>query len=128
MTNRIGCIVLSLLLIVGCSQEESAAVSAIAPHLSSNSLGIEPSDLRETGNPRGSGTFVYVPQTRFYGVERFILWLVIDGAPFPLNGATKNVTPNLPWLRDAPESVWGLTGLGQYNSASEGLGIVFPNR
>ena len=65
-------------------------------------------------NPRGEGTFVYVSRTRFFGVERYLIWLALDGRVYALNRATKNVTPQLPWPRDAAEIMWARTGLDPF--------------
>ncbi len=110
-----------------CAGEQriDPAVEVVAAHLSTNKLGIEASALKSRPNPNGEGTFVYVPETRFHGVERKVIWLVIDGQAYPLNGATKgSVTPGLPWPREAPEALWARTRLSPY-MASEAIGIVF---
>jgi hypothetical protein len=106
----------------------AASTDAVTPVaralLPGNKLGIKASDLKSMRNPRGAGTFVYVPQTRFHGVERLLIWVVVDGKAFPLNGATKGtVTPSLPWPREAAKELWQKTGLDPY-SAAEALGIV----
>ena len=109
----------------GDSSGATAEILAVAQHLSGNKLGIKVEDLRSLPNPRGQGTFVYCPTTRFSGVERKVLWLVLNGQAFPLNGATKgSVTPSLPWPREVPEEEWGATGLDPY-FPSEALKIVF---
>ena len=90
----------------------------------SNLLDIEPSDLKTMPNPKGEGVFVYSSQTRYAGVERYVIWLVIDDRAFPLNGATKNVIPSLPFPRDAPSGLWDRTGLDMH-MATEAIGIVF---
>ena len=82
----------------------TAEIRVVAQHLAGNKLGIKAEDLRSVPNPRGQGTFVYSPHTRFDGVERNVIWLVLDEQAFPLNGATKgSVTPSLPWPRNALE-------------------------
>ena len=103
---------------------QSEAVASISTVLGANNLGIDPSDLRKKANPKGDGVFVYVPQTRFSGVERYVLWMVIDGRAYPLNGATKDITPTLQWPRDAPDDRWKRTGLSPF-SATEAIEIVF---
>lgn len=103
---------------------EPGAVSVVARALGSNTLGVRSSDLALKVNPKGAGTFVYVAQTRFGDVERNLLWLVLDGRAYALNGPSKLLTPNLPWPRDAEGSVWKTTGLNQY-SATEAIAIVF---
>ena len=117
-------------LITACDSEQPSQPSAstniaiVSGSLSPNDLGIEASHLREMPNPKGEGTFVYVPQTRFNDVERYVIWLVIDAKAFPLNGATKNITPSLPWPREAPDDLWQRTGLDKF-IATEAVEIVF---
>ena len=116
-----------LLLLTSCAEKtggQDEAIKTVAASLDRNELGIQARDLRGKENPKGEGRFVYVRKTRFSGVERYIVWLVIDGKAYPLNGATKDVTPALSWPRDAPEQVWNKTGLNQY-SATEAIEIVF---
>ena len=103
---------------------ESNNTVVVSRDLGINNLNIESSHLRETPNPNGEGAFVYVPQTRYQGVERYVIWLVIEEKAFPLNGATKNITPSLPWPREAPDDLWQRTGLDKF-SASEAIQIVF---
>jgi len=87
-------------------------------------LNINSDDLQAIKNPRGEGVFVYIPETDFYGVERFFLWIVINNNAYAINGATKDLTPTLSFPRDADEVVWEKTGLNKY-SASEAIEIVF---
>ena len=103
---------------------QSEAVALISKALGANKLGIAPSDLREMASPKGDGVFVYVPQTRFYGVERYVLWMVIDGRAYPVNGATKGITPTLQWPRQAPDDLWRRTGFSPF-FATEAIEIVF---
>jgi hypothetical protein len=100
------------------------AIELVASNLEANNLGIESKDLLSKENPNGKGVFVYVEQTRFSGVERYIIWLVLDNVPYPLNGATKDIIPSLIWPREAPEDVWAKTNLDQYQ-ATEAIEIVF---
>lgn len=90
-----------------------------------------PNDLRVGGaefktkpNPKGTGVFVYDPRTRFDGVQRNLVWLVVEDEAYPLNGASKTLTPKLKWPRDVAPSLWKQTGLDPY-SATEALKIVF---
>lgn len=107
------------------SPTSTAEIRVVAQHLAGNKLGIKAEDLRSLPNPRGQGTFVYCPTTRFSGVERKVIWLVLADQAFPLNGATKgSVTPSLPWPREVPEEQWSVTGLDPY-SPSDALAIVF---
>lgn len=104
--------------------DPNEALRIVSTSLGSNKLGVTDSGLKTAANTQGDGTFVYVDQTRFFGVERFIIWLVLDGVAYPVNGATKDITPELPWPRDADPAVWERTGLSPYD-AREALGIVF---
>jgi hypothetical protein len=121
----IGAVLFAAPLAAEAQRRDENAVAIVAAALGTNKLGIKAADLRTLTNPKGEGTFVYSPQTRFNGVERYILWLVIDGRAFPLNGATKGtVTPTLPWPREAPKTLWSRTGLDPF-AAQEALHIVF---
>jgi len=101
-----------------------SAVQSVASALANNKLGVAASDLRAKPNPKGKGTFVYVQQTWFFGVERKLVWLVLDGKAFAINGASKGVTPSLPFPREAPTAKWKETGLDPL-AATEALRIVF---
>ena len=102
-------------------------VDAVAKHLRGNRLGVAATDLMTKKNPKGEGHFVDVPKTRFRGVERPLLWFVLDGRAYPLNGPSKDTTPNLPWPREADQQTWANSGLNPY-SASEAIEIVFGGR
>jgi len=106
-------------------QDFQEAINIVSPKLTGlPDLDINLNDLQVMENPLGEGIFVYVPQTDFYGLERFFLWLVIDNNAYALNGATKDLTPLLSFPRDANEIVWAKTGLDKY-IASEAIEIVF---
>ena len=100
------------------------ALNVVSTALGYNTLNVKASDLRAIDNSKGEGVFIYVPKTRFRDVERYIIWMVIDGKAYALNGPTKKVTPNLPWPRDAPKNTWKKTGLDMY-MATEAIGLVF---
>ena len=118
-------VVCTMLLACGSDQpSESNHIVVVSRDLGINQLGIEASHLSEMPNPKGEGTFVYVPQTRYSGVERYVIWLVIENRAFALNGATKNITPSLPWPREAPDGLWQRTGLEKFG-ATEAIQIVF---
>ena len=108
----------------GSAASASQSEAVVSKALGVNKLGVDSSDLREMANPKGDGAFVYVPQTRFYGVERYVLWMVIDGRAYPVNGATKNITPTLQWPREAPDDLWKRTGFSPF-LATEAIEIVF---
>ncbi len=67
---------------------------------------------------------MFVPETSFFGVERYILWLVLEGTAYPLNGTTKDLTPDLPWPREAEGDVWAQSNLGQFQ-ATEAIELDF---
>lgn len=115
--------------VAGCSDSDngsqvSCAADVVALELGSNELSVRQTDLAEMANPNGDGIFVYVANTSFSGVERYLVWMVLDGQVYALNGATKDVTPNLDWPRDAPTGTWERTGLDKF-SATEAVSIVF---
>ena len=118
-------VVCTMLSACGSEQpSESNHIGVVSRDLGINQLGIEASHLSEIPNPKGEGTFVYVPQTRHSDVERYVIWLVIEDTAFVLNGATKNITPSLPWPREAPDDLWQRTGL-EKSQATEAIRIVF---
>ena len=119
-SNHIGVVSRDL----GINPSESNHIGVVSRYLGMNQLGIEASHLSEMPNPKGEGTFVYVPQTRYSGVERYVIWLVIENRVFALNGVTKIITPSLPWPREAPDDLWQRTGLEKF-SATEAIQIVF---
>ena len=106
------------------SQTKQSPIGLILASLGDNKLQIRAADLRSVPNPKGQGVFVYVPKTRFRGDERYILWMVIDGKAYAMNGATKNVTPHLVWPREAPAATWRKTALDKY-TVTEAINIVF---
>ncbi len=89
-----------------------------------NKLRVSGREFRTKPNPKGAGIFVYDPRTRFNGVERYLIWLVVNDEAYALNGASKKLTPSLKWPREAAPEVWKATGLDPY-SASEAIKIVF---
>ena len=119
-SNHIGVVSRDL----GINPSESNHIGVVSRYLGMNQLDIEASHLSEMPNPKGEGTFVYVPQTRYSGVERYVIWLVIENRAFALNGVTKIITPSLPWPREAPDDLWQRTGLEKF-SATEAIQIVF---
>lgn len=136
MTLRL--VIILVVMVAACANEASdpnnlpassssvTATQIVAVTLGVNDLGITPSDLKEQANPQGDGTFVYASETMFSGVERFILWMVVDDEAYPLNGATKDVTPSLKWPREALDQTWQKTGLDRF-SATESIDLIFRN-
>lgn len=107
------------------SAVELNAVRLVSAAIESNKLNVTPNDLQAKKNPKGDGVFVYVPQTRYSGVERYVIWMTIDSKAYALNSPSKMVTPSLPWPRDADEATWNKTGINKYNGAAEAIEIVF---
>ena len=89
-----------------------------------NDLGVSGREFKTKTNPKGEGVFVYDPRTRFSGVSRNLLWLVVDHQAYPLNGPSKTLTPRLRWPREADPKGWEKTGLNAY-VATEAIEIVF---
>lgn len=107
------------------STEEVKAVRLVSGSVESNKLNVTSNDLKAKKNPKGDGVFVYVPQTRFLGIERYVIWMVVDSKGYALNSPSKMVTPSLPWPRDADEATWNKTGINKFNGASEAIDILF---
>jgi hypothetical protein len=121
--NLVFAVAVLVICCTGCGRADPA-VEPVASQIESNKLGITGANLETRKNPRGDGTFVFVRETRFRGVERYFLWLVIDQQAFALNGASKGLTPTLPWPREANAALWQRTGLDPY-SPGEAIRILF---
>lgn len=103
------------------------ATEIVAHALGHNKLGVTPDQLQVKPNPKGKGEIVYVERTRYFGVERLVLWMVIDGRAFPMNGATKNITPDLDWPREAEPGLWEQTNLDPYQTDKDILQALFSD-
>lgn len=103
------------------------AINLVSKAVEQNKLGVTAKDLVTKMNPKGEGTFVYIPQTRFSGVERYVIWMVVDSKAFSLNSPSKMVTPSLPWPREGEEATWNKTGIDKFSGASEAIKIIFEN-
>lgn len=97
----------------------------IAPHLTGNQFEISRDDLRQKDNPNGEGYFVYVPETRFNGTERLFIWFANRGHVTKINGATDNLTPELPFPREAQYDIWNGSGLTHDTLTEVGLDTAF---
>ncbi len=106
------------------TEKDQEAIDLVAGSITSNELNLDSAKLLTKDNPKGEGTFVYYPDTRFSGVERFVIWLVLDGKGYALNSPSKTAAPDLKWAREADEGVWEKTGLDKYQAA-EAIEIVF---
>src|SRR5688572_6066929 len=75
------------------SADEANALRFVSAAIESNKLNVTPNDLKTKKNPKGDGVFIYVPQTKYFGVERYLIWVVLDSKAYALNSPTKMVTP-----------------------------------
>jgi hypothetical protein len=100
-------------------------IFVLKPLLAGNRFSVGVRDLRVKQNPYGSGAFVYAPETRYFGVERLFVWFVKNDTALKLNGATDNLTPSLPFPRDAALDFWEGTGLSEATATSRGLDVAF---
>lgn len=112
----------------GETVDYSKETSLVTTKIANEKLGLEASQFKVTKNPSGEGVIVFYPQTNFFGVERHLFWLVIDGQAYPLNGASKDVTTELPWLRDAKKSVQDRSGLNPAMVGDEVIEEIFQER
>lgn len=101
------------------------AIDLVARDISANKLEIHAADLVARKNPTGEGTFVYVPRTRFEGVERHIVWIVVDDKAYAVTGPAKMITPDLPSPMQASESMWSRTGLSSVHAEEDAVKILF---
>lgn len=101
------------------------ATEIVATHLDpENELGITADMLEAIDNPHGEGEIVFIPQTRWRGVRRTVVWVVIDGEAYAINAPSKLTTPELPWPREAERAVWERTGLDPYQ-ATKAIGSIW---
>jgi len=111
---------------VKASSEFIDAVARVLPRR--NKFGLTSTMFRSIENPDGSGGFVFVPEFRVKGTEytRKVIWFVLDGKVYCLNGATKgSVTPNRPYPREDPDADWASTGHDMHGITSYGLKLAF---
>jgi len=114
---------------IGCEKPapEPDVTPLIASQLEGNSLGVRASDLKVMKNPKGEGQLVYVERTLYDEGPRYLVWLVLDGSAYTINGQTHNLTPELPFPSAAGPERWARTGLDP-KRATATLDIVFPDR
>jgi hypothetical protein len=106
------------------AKDDSYARGVVILALQPNKLKVGGAEFKTKPNPKGVGVFVYDPRTRFNGVQRNLVWLVIQDEAYPLNGTSKTLTPGLKWPREVEPKLWKQTGLDPY-SATEAIKIVF---
>ena len=101
-----------------------AAIALVGAAVGDNVLQVSAADLLSAPNSKGAGTIVYVAQDRFGGVKRDLVWMVIEGRAFALNGPSKETTPGLPWPGEAAESLWAKTGIDPFSGAQDAVEMV----
>lgn len=86
-------------------------VERISTELKSNKteFKLNTDKLKYLENPIGNGIFIYYPETEFFGVERNFIWVFLNDNIYVVNGATRNITPNILVARDVPSEVWEST-------------------
>ena len=108
----------------GFAQDNHYARVIVIQSVEPNKLKVGGREFKTMNNPKGEGVFVYDPRTKFNGVKRYLIWMVISDEAYPLNGPSKMITPSLKWPREADSEVWKSTGLSPY-STTEAIDIVF---
>ena len=88
---------------------------------------LNPEDFKYLENPVGEGIFIYEPETRFFGVERFFIWVYLNNNIYVVNGATRGVTPNILVARDVPSEEWDSTNISPY-SATDLIEYIFEGK
>jgi len=92
-------------------------IELVGQNLRSNGLPVTAGNLRMKTNPVGEGTIVYSP--RYFGPNRRLAWIVIDGQAYSLSSASQDVTPTLRTSRAAPSTLWKKTGLSHEKALSQ---------
>jgi hypothetical protein len=107
--------------------EDQYARALVIQEVVPNKLSVGGREFKTKPNNKGEGIFVYDPRTVFNGVQRNLIWLVIEDEAYPLNGPSKMITPGLKWPREADPNVWKKTGLDPF-AASEAIDMVFGSK
>ncbi|HBP89693.1 MAG TPA: hypothetical protein DD706_18555 [Nitrospiraceae bacterium] len=81
--------------LVVVAEDNQYARGVVIQALEPNKLDVGGREFKTKPNPKGEGVFVYDPRTRFSGVERNLIWIVLDDVAYPLNGPSKMLTPSL---------------------------------
>lgn len=116
--------IITVLVLFANAEDNHYARGLVIQALIPNELNVGGREFKTLDNPKGEGVFVYDPRTSFSGVKRNLIWIVIDDEAYPLNGASKNLTPDLKWPREADPDIWKKTSLDPY-VATEAINIVF---
>ena len=111
--------------IVPPTPDQKDSISLVARAMTPNKLDVGENELLAKKNPTGEGTFVYVPRTQFEGVERQIIWIVVDGKAYAISGPAKMITPTLLTPADANDLNWAKTGLNKTSAEQDAAKIVF---
>jgi hypothetical protein len=104
------------------------AIDLVGRAMVPTELKVEVNDLVAKKNPVGEGTFVYVPRTEFSGVERHVIWIVMDGKAYALTGPAKLLTPTLTTPAQATDTEWADTGVNRLNAEQDAVKIVFDKK
>ena len=96
--------------------------------MSPTELKVEANHLLAKKNPVGEGTFVYVPKTDFDGVERHVIWLVLDNRAYALTGPAKLITPSLATAAEANETAWAKSGINRLHAEDDAVKVVFADK
>ena len=104
-------------------------IERISTELKSNKteIKLDIEKLKYLENPIGNGIFIYYPETEFFGVERNFIWVYLDDNIYVVNGATRDITPNILVARDVPSEVWESTNISPY-SATDLIGYIFEGK
>ncbi len=102
---------------VPVSSQQPAAIQLVGQKLRTNGLPVTAGNLRMKINPAGEGTIVYSPH--YFGPNRRLAWIVIDGQAYSLTETSKEMTPSLGTSRAIPAPVWKKTGLSHEKALSE---------
>ena len=93
--------------------------------LTPNPMGYTVKDLVARKNPNGEGTFVYAPRVMGAPPERRVVWLVLDGRVYAVNGAASVLTPSFATPAIVDDTLWARTGFNRLNAEQEAVRIVF---
>jgi len=117
----------------GQSREEvyfhADARAFVIQNIEPNKLRVGGRELRVKRNPVGKGCFVYDPRTKFFGVDRNLVWWVPkEGKAYPLNSPSKMVTPSLKWPREEGVDSPSLSAVVAYVFEGKAMTASAPNQ